>query len=139
MHCITCTLKRKIEKRLLFKPTLKSRSTCLACQHYRFDAKKSLDRERPFSLALRVVSIFSCLSCLAPSVTRVATCVSHVLLDRLQKKERLLVVYVPISINSFQLIVVSLKPLTGVDSGSLSFLHSGCTLSRYITRTFRSL
>ena len=35
---------------------------------------------------------------------------------------------VPISINSFQLIVVSLKPLTGVDSGSLSFLPSGCTL-----------
>ena len=33
---------------------------------------------------------FSCLSYLAPSVTRVATCVSHVLLDRLQKKERLL-------------------------------------------------
>ena len=91
MHCISCALKRKVEKPLLFKQTLKSRFTCLACQHFSFDAKKSLDRERPFSLALRVVSIFSCLSCLAPSVTRVATCVSHVLLDRLQKKERLLV------------------------------------------------
>ena len=90
MHCISCALKRKVEKPLLFKQTLKSRFTCLACQHFSFDAKKSLDRERPFSLALRVVSIFSCLSCLAPSVTRVATCVSHVLLDRLQKKERLL-------------------------------------------------
>ena len=36
---------------------------------------------------------FSCLSRLAPSVTRVAICVSRVLLDGLQKKERLLVVY----------------------------------------------
>ena len=27
-----------------------------------FHAKKTLDRERPFSLALRVVSLFSCLS-----------------------------------------------------------------------------
>ena len=35
----------------------------------------------------------SCLSRLAPSVTRVAICVSRVLLDGLQKKERLLVVY----------------------------------------------
>ena len=34
----------------------------------------------------------SCLSHLAPSVTRVAMCVSPVLLDGLQKKERLLVV-----------------------------------------------
>ena len=33
------------------------------------------------------------LSHLAPSVTRVAICVSRVLLDGLQKKERLLVVY----------------------------------------------
>ena len=63
------------------------------CQHFSTDAKKSLDRERPFSLALRVVSLFSCLSCLAPSVTRVAICVSRLLLDGLQKKERLLVVY----------------------------------------------
>ena len=93
MHCISCALKRKVEKPLLFKQTLKSRFTCLACQHFSFDAKKSLDRERPFSLALRVVSLFSCLSRLAPSVTRVAICVSHVLLDGLQKKERLLVVY----------------------------------------------
>ena len=37
-------------------------------------------------------SLFSCLSRLAPSVTRVAICVSRVLLDGLQKKERLLVV-----------------------------------------------
>ena len=34
--------------------------------------------------------VFSCLSRLAPSVTRVAICVSRVLLDGLQKKERLL-------------------------------------------------
>ena len=34
----------------------------------------------------------ACLSRLAPSVTRVAICVSRVLLDGLQKKERLLVV-----------------------------------------------
>ena len=86
MHCISCTLKRKVEKYLLFKQTLKSRFTCLACQHFSFDAKKSLDRERPFSLALRVVSLFSCLSRLAPSVTRVAICVSRVLLEGLQKK-----------------------------------------------------
>ena len=93
MYCISCALKRKVEKPLLFKQTLKSRFTCLACQHFSFDAKKSLDRERPFSLALLVVSLFSCLSRLAPSVTRVAICVSRVLLDGLQKKERLLVVY----------------------------------------------
>ena len=37
--------------------------------------------------------LFSCLSRLAPSVTRVAICASRVLLDGLQKKERLLVVY----------------------------------------------
>ena len=93
MHCISCAWKRKVEKPLLFKQTLKSRFTCLACQQFSFDAKKSLDRERPFSLALLVVSLFSCLSRLAPSVTRVAICVSRVLLDGLQKKERLLVVY----------------------------------------------
>ena len=75
-----------------FKQTLKSRFTCLVCQHFSSDAKKSLDRERPFSLALRVVSLFSFLSRLAPSITRVGICVSRVLLDRLQKKERLLVV-----------------------------------------------
>ena len=34
---------------------------------------------------------------LAPSVTRVAICVSRVLLDRLLKKERLLVVYLGLS------------------------------------------
>ena len=34
----------------------------------------------------------ACLTRLAPSVTRVAICVSRVLLDGLQKKERLLVV-----------------------------------------------
>ena len=38
-------------------------------------------------------SLFSCLSHLAPSVSLVAICVSRVLLDGLQKKERLLVVY----------------------------------------------
>ena len=38
-------------------------------------------------------SLSSCLSHLAPSVSLVAICVSRVLLDGLQKKERLLVVY----------------------------------------------
>ena len=38
-------------------------------------------------------NLFSCLSHLAPSVTRVAICVSRSLLDGLQKKERLHVVY----------------------------------------------
>ena len=41
----------------------------------RAEARKSLDRERPFSLALRVVSLLSCLSRLAPS--RVVICVSQ--------------------------------------------------------------
>ena len=36
MHCISCALKRKVEKLLLFKQTLKSR----------FDAKKSLEGSR---------------------------------------------------------------------------------------------
>ena len=40
----------------MFKQTLRSRFTCLACQHYSFHAKKTLDRERPFSLALLVVA-----------------------------------------------------------------------------------
>ena len=50
------------------------------CQHFSFHAKKkTLDRERPFSLALRVVlvSLFSYLPCLAPSVTRVVICDSR--------------------------------------------------------------
>ena len=38
-------------------------------------------------------NIFSCLSHLAPSVTRVTICVSRVLLEGLQKQERLLVAY----------------------------------------------
>ena len=41
---------------------------------------------------MHALSLFWCLSRLAPSVTRVAICVSRVLLDGLQKKERLLVV-----------------------------------------------
>ena len=86
MHCISCALKRKVEKPLLFKQTLKSRFTCLACQHFSFDAKKSLDRERPFSLALRVVSLFLCLSRLAPSVTRVVICVSRAFCSTDQEK-----------------------------------------------------
>ena len=55
-------------------------------------------------LTVKVLSsLFSCLSCLAPSVTRVAICVG------LQKKERLLVVYQSssknlISISRFYLI-----------------------------------
>ena len=66
--------------------TLRSRFTCLACQHFSFHAKKSLDRERPFSLALRVVSLFSCLSRLAPSVTRVVICVSRAFCSTDQEK-----------------------------------------------------
>ena len=57
-----------------------------ACQHFSFHAIKSLDRESPFSLALRVVSLLSCLSRLAPLVTRVVFAVSGVLLDGLRKK-----------------------------------------------------
>ena len=41
----------------------------------RVAAKKLLDGERPFSLALRVVSLLSCLSRLAPS--RMVICVSQ--------------------------------------------------------------
>ena len=51
MHCISSALKGKAGKPLLFKQTLRSRFTCLACQHFSFYAKKSLDRESPFSLA----------------------------------------------------------------------------------------
>ena len=77
MHCTSCALKRKVGKPLLFKQTLRSRFTCPACRHFSFHAKKSLDRKRPFSLGLRVVSLLSCLSRLAPSVTRVVICVSR--------------------------------------------------------------
>ena len=86
MHCMSCALKRKVGKPLLFKQTLRSRFTCLACQHFSFDAQKSLDRERPFSLALRVVSLFSCLSRLAVSVTRVVICVSRAFCSTDQEK-----------------------------------------------------
>ena len=51
-------------------------------------------------------SLFSCLSHLAPSVSRVAIRVSRVLLDGLQKKERLLVVYI------FQTDALSMKTLS---------------------------
>ena len=79
MHCRSYALERKEGKHLLFKQTLKSRLTCLACRHLIFLAKKSQDRERPFSLFLflRIVSLFLCLSRLAPSVTRVVICVSR--------------------------------------------------------------
>ena len=78
MHCISCALKkRNVEKLLLFKQPLRSRFTCMACQPFSFHAKKSLDRERPFSLALWLVSLFSCLSRLAPSVTHVVICLSR--------------------------------------------------------------
>ena len=70
----------------MFKQNLRSRFTCLARQHLSFHAKKSLDRERPFSLALWVVSLFSCLSGLAPSVTRVVICVSRVFCSTDQEK-----------------------------------------------------
>ena len=38
---------------------------------FSFHAKKSVDHERPFSVAVWVVYLFSCLSCLTPLVTRV--------------------------------------------------------------------
>ena len=91
MQCISYALKRKEGKPLLFKQTFRSRLTCLARQHFGFQAKKSLDREKPFSLALRVASLFSCLARLAPSVMRFA-CLAH-FAQRTKKKERLLVVY----------------------------------------------
>ena len=77
MHCISYMLKRKEGKPLLFQQTPRSYFTSLACQHFSFYAKKSLDRVRPFSLALQVVSLFSCLSNLAPLVTHVVICVSR--------------------------------------------------------------
>ena len=40
MHCITCALKNKVGKPLLFKQTLRSRFTCLAYPHFSFHAKK---------------------------------------------------------------------------------------------------
>ena len=52
---------------------------------------RPVDRERPFSVAMRVVSLFSCLSRLAPSVTRV--CILACFDRWTKKKERLLVVY----------------------------------------------
>ena len=79
MHCISCAFKKRniIGKPLLFKQTLRSRFTYLACQHFSFYAKKSLDLERPFSLGWQVVSLLLCLSCLAPSVTCMVICVSR--------------------------------------------------------------
>ena len=74
------------KKPLLFRQTLRSRFTCLTCQHFSFYARKSLDRERPFSLVLRVVSLFSCFSCLAPSVTCVVICVSRAFFSMDQEK-----------------------------------------------------
>ena len=91
MHCISYALKKKGGKPLFFKQTLRSRLTCLARLHFGFQAKKSLDLEKPFSLALRVVSLFSCLARLAPSVVRFA-CLTH-FARRTKKKERRLVVY----------------------------------------------
>ena len=89
MHCISCALKRKVEKPLLFKQTLKSRFTCLACQHFSFDAKKSLDRERPFSLALRVVSLFSSrAAALVSRVSRLRRSRARALLPLNLKKKR---------------------------------------------------
>ena len=52
--------------------------------------KKSVDRERPFSVAVWVVSLLSCLSRLAPSVTRL--CILGRFVRWTKKKERLLVV-----------------------------------------------
>ena len=66
---------------------------------FRFSESNTRARERrsresrETRAAAREEKRASCLSRLAPSVTRVAICVSRVLLDGLQKKERLLVVY----------------------------------------------
>ena len=56
---------------------------------FRFSESNACARERP---SRETRETRACLSRLAPSVTRVAICVSRVLLDGLQKKERLLVV-----------------------------------------------
>ena len=61
-----------------------------------FSEDNRLTSQRQFAPKCSVLvsrPLFSCLFLLAPSVTRVAFCVSRVLLDGLQKKERLLVVY----------------------------------------------
>ena len=57
---------------------------------FQFYAKESVDRERSFSVAVRIVSLFSCLSRLAPSVTSV--CILARFFRWTKKKERLLVV-----------------------------------------------
>ena len=56
---------------------------------FRFSESNACARERR---SRETRETRACLSRLAPSVTRVAICVSRVLLDGLQKKERLLVV-----------------------------------------------
>ena len=56
---------------------------------FRFSESNACARERRSRVTRETRA---CLSRLAPSVTRVAICVSRVLLDGLQKKERLLVV-----------------------------------------------
>ena len=77
----------------MLKQTLRSRFTCLAYQHFSFYAKKSLDRERSFSLALRVVSLF----CASPVSRLQSRAWSFAYLGRFarrtKKKGRLLVVY----------------------------------------------
>ena len=55
-------------------------------QFLRQKIEKSVDREKPFPLALRVVSLFSCLSNLAPLVTRVVICVSRTFCSTDQEK-----------------------------------------------------
>ena len=71
-----------------FEEEIRKVSFLLDCEQslfsFRFSESNVRARERR--------SRETCLSRLAPSVTRVAVCVSRVLLDGLQKKERLLAV-----------------------------------------------
>ena len=64
---------------------------------FRFSKGSARARERRSSETSETRAVAreerECLSHLAPSVTRVTICVSRVLLDGLQEKERLLVVY----------------------------------------------
>ena len=80
----------------IFKGSNTTKVDCKPSLFFSFYAKKSVDHERPFSVAVRVVSLFSCLSRLAPSVTRV--CILAHFVRRAKKKERLLVVQIDRSI-----------------------------------------
>ena len=68
-------------------------SNLVRVMHARGSGEAAIRAKRGRKHEKKKERLFSCRSRPAPSVTRVAICVSHVLLDRLQKKETLLVVY----------------------------------------------